>query len=117
MWVVYLVRCADGSLYCGVTNDMAKRLKAHNKGKGAKYTRSRGPIELVAASHEMSKSDALKLEHRVKKKKADRKIHELTNSEENLTKVDLEKKLATFRRDITRIHTKLEAALKALYLK
>lgn len=111
-WVVYLVKCADGSLYCGVTNDVKKRLDVHNRGKGAKYTRSRRPVELAATSPLMSKSDALKLEYRVKKKKAKRKVYELTNCEEHLTKVELEKKLATFRRDITHIHNKLEAVLK-----
>ena len=44
---VYLLRCADGSLYCGWTTDLAGRLAAHNSGKGAKYTRSRLPVELV----------------------------------------------------------------------
>ena len=43
---VYMLRCADGSLYTGWTNDMEKRLKAHQSGQGAKYTRSRGPVEL-----------------------------------------------------------------------
>ena len=46
---VYMLRCADGSLYTGWTNDMEKRLKAHQSGQGAKYTRSRGPVELVFA--------------------------------------------------------------------
>ena len=43
-WVVYLVRCADESLYCGITNDIERRLVAHNSGKGAKYTKSRMPV-------------------------------------------------------------------------
>ena len=71
----------------------------------------------MATSPLMSKSDALKLEYRVKKKKADRKIDELTNSDKRLTKVRLEKKLTTFRKDISYIHTKLENVLKSLYLK
>ena len=44
---VYILRCADGTLYCGWTNDLAARLDAHNSGKGAKYTRGRGPVELA----------------------------------------------------------------------
>ena len=44
-WVVYLVRCADESLYCGITNDIERRLVAHNSGKGAKYTKSRMPVD------------------------------------------------------------------------
>ncbi len=66
LWVVYLIRCSDESLYCGITNDLKNRLIAHNSGRGAKYTRSRRPFELVGASSAMTKSDALKLEYRVK---------------------------------------------------
>ena len=47
MFFAYLVRCADGTLYGGYTTDLQKRLAAHNSGKGAKYTRSRLPVELV----------------------------------------------------------------------
>jgi putative endonuclease len=72
-WVVYLLRCSDGSLYCGVSNDVGKRLEAHNAGKGAKYTRSRTPVALVCTSPEMTKSDAHKLEYRVKQAPAQRK--------------------------------------------
>lgn len=79
-WVVYLIRCSDSSLYCGVTNNLQTRLAAHNSGKGAKYTRSRQPVELVAASSNMSKSDALKLELRIKKVPSSMKIIELTKS-------------------------------------
>ena len=45
-WVVYILECADGTLYTGITDDLARRLKAHNTGRGAKYTRGRGPVEL-----------------------------------------------------------------------
>jgi putative endonuclease len=76
-WVVYLVRCSDKSLYCGISNDVQRRLKEHNSGKGAKYTRSRRPVEFVAGSPELQKPDALKLEYRIKKMPADRKISEL----------------------------------------
>ena len=67
MWVVYLVRCADDTLYCGITNDLDARLAAHTAGKGAKYTRGRGPFELVAKRHCKDKGFALRLEHAVKK--------------------------------------------------
>lgn len=80
-WIVYLVRCADTSLYCGITNDLTKRLKAHNLGKGAKYTRSRRPVELIGVSIKKTKSDALKLEIRVKRTPANRKLVELVNEE------------------------------------
>ncbi len=65
-WRVYVVRCADNSLYCGITNDIAKRIEKHNAGKGAKYTKSRLPVKLMAVSRGMSKSDALKLERYIK---------------------------------------------------
>jgi putative endonuclease len=78
-WVVYLVRCADQSLYCGITNDLNKRLDAHNLGQGAKYTRSRTPVKLLGTRFKMTKSEALKLEHRIKKTPASRKLTELDN--------------------------------------
>ncbi|MDZ7579692.1 MAG: GIY-YIG nuclease family protein [Deltaproteobacteria bacterium] len=77
-WVVYLVRCADESLYCGITNDIEKRLVAHNSGKGAKYTKSRMPVEVAGVSSKMTKSDALKLERRIKQVPAGKKVFELT---------------------------------------
>ena len=76
-WVVYLLRCSDNSLYCGVTNDLGSRLLKHNSGRGAKYTRSRMPVKLVCVSAEMGRSGALKLEYRVKKMPAADKIIEL----------------------------------------
>ena len=65
-WVVYLVRCGDNSLYCGITNDLAARLAAHAAGKGAKYTRGRGPLQLVATQRTRDKRIALRIEHAVK---------------------------------------------------
>ena len=66
MWVVYVVRCADDTLYCGITNDLAARLAAHQAGKGAKYTRGRGPLQLVATQRTRDKRIALRIEHAVK---------------------------------------------------
>ena len=80
-WVVYLVRCSDNSLYCGISNDLKSRLLEHNSGKGAKYTRSRRPVELVGVSSELTKSQALKLEYKIKQLPANRKIAELTRKE------------------------------------
>jgi len=65
-WFVYLARCADDTLYCGITNDVAARLAAHNSGKGARYTRARRPIEVVLVRRCRSRSGALRLEYRVK---------------------------------------------------
>ena len=73
-WQVYLVRCVDQSLYCGITNDLKSRIEVHNAGKGAKYTRGRLPVELVGATGKMTKSDALKFEMRVKKCAAGKKL-------------------------------------------
>ena len=66
-WCVYLLRCRDGSLYCGMTGDLVKRVAVHNSGKGAKYTRSRLPVELVYSEPAKSKSAALKREAHIKR--------------------------------------------------
>lgn len=58
MYYVYLLRCADGTLYTGFTNDLARRLAAHNAGRGAKYTRGRRPVELVYWESFSNKSSA-----------------------------------------------------------
>lgn len=76
-WKVYLVKCADNSLYCGITNDINGRIEKHNAGKGTKYTQSRLPVALMAVSGELSKSDALTLEHYIKQQPAGEKIDEL----------------------------------------
>ena len=73
-WRVYLVRCADNSLYCGITNDIESRIEKHNAGKGAKYTKSRLPVKLMALSRGLSKSDALTLERHIKRQPAGEKI-------------------------------------------
>ena len=67
MWVVYLLQCSDGTLYCGVTNDLVKRVKAHNDGRGAKYTRARRPVVVAASWTVPGKSEALRAEAKVKK--------------------------------------------------
>ena len=66
MRTVYVVRYADDKLYCGITNDLAGRLAAHEAGKGAKYTRGRGPLEVMFTRRTRSKSRALRLEHAIK---------------------------------------------------
>ena len=65
-WKLYILRCGDGSLYTGITTDVEKRLEAHRNGKGAKYTRGRGPLELVYREECGTHSDALKRELEVK---------------------------------------------------
>ncbi|HSD86074.1 MAG TPA: GIY-YIG nuclease family protein, partial [Kofleriaceae bacterium] len=73
MWVVYLVRCADDSLYCGITNDLPARLAAHSAGKGAKYTRRRGPVALVFSKRCRTKQLALRIEYQIKQLPRDQK--------------------------------------------
>ncbi len=67
MWFVYLLQCGDGTFYIGITNNLEKRLKAHNENKGAKYTKGRGPCKLIETIECISKSKALKLEAKWKK--------------------------------------------------
>ncbi|MCR5235138.1 MAG: GIY-YIG nuclease family protein [Lachnospiraceae bacterium] len=66
-YYTYMVRCSDGSLYTGYTNDLDKRLKAHNAGKGAKYTRSRCPVELVYNEEYNTKEEAMSREWHIKR--------------------------------------------------
>lgn len=66
-WVCYLLRCADDTLYCGITNDLEKRLAAHNAGEGAKYTRGRIPVSVVYSEICADKSAALKREIQIKR--------------------------------------------------
>jgi putative endonuclease len=65
-WFVYIVRCADDTLYTGIARDVAARLRAHEAGRGARYTRSRGPLSLCAVRRCPSKGQALSLERSIK---------------------------------------------------
>ena len=66
-WFVYLLRCADGSLYAGITKDVPRRLAQHDAGTGAKYTRGRGPVALVEQAGPLLRGDALRLERALKR--------------------------------------------------
>lgn len=66
-WFVYIVRCSDGSLYTGIARDVRARIAAHDAGRGARYTRGRGPLVLCATRRCASKGDALRLELAVKR--------------------------------------------------
>ena len=70
-WLVYLIRCADGSQYCGSTNNLEKRLKKHNEGKACKYTRpaKKRPVALILQRDRLTKRQAFRLESLVKKQK------------------------------------------------
>ena len=67
VWYLYILRCRDGTLYTGITTDVDKRFAAHNSGKGAKYTRGRGPLELLYRETCGDHSAALKRELEMKK--------------------------------------------------
>lgn len=65
-WYVYILRCSDGTLYTGIAQDIAARVRAHATGRGARYTKGRGPFQLCARQACASKGDALRLEYAVK---------------------------------------------------
>ena len=65
-WYLYILRCGDGTLYTGITTDVERRFNAHQSGKGAKYTRGRGPLELVYQETCGTHSQALKRELKIK---------------------------------------------------
>ena len=73
-WSVYIVRCCDGSLYTGVSNDVSARVQRHNDGTGARYTRSRLPVKLVWRKGVTDKSAALRLEAAMKKLSRPQKV-------------------------------------------
>lgn len=66
-WHVYILRCADGTLYTGIAKDLEKRVAVHNSGKGAKYTAARLPVKLAYSEKAKDRSDASKREYAVKK--------------------------------------------------
>lgn len=61
-WILYVLRCNDNTLYCGITNNLAGRIAKHNRGQGARYTRGRGPVSLIKSWPAASLSGALKAE-------------------------------------------------------
>ena len=74
LWYVYILKCGDGTLYTGITDDVSARLQAHREGKGAKYTRGRGPLELVYQEIAENHSAAAKREWQIKQLKKMEKI-------------------------------------------
>lgn len=71
---VYILRCSDGTFYCGWTTDLKRRVAAHNNGTGAKYTRSRRPVELVYSETYDEKRDALSREWHIKRMTREEKL-------------------------------------------
>lgn len=79
---VYLLRCADDSLYCGWTTDLEGRIAAHNNGTGAKYTKSRRPVELVYFEEYENRHEALSREWHIKRLSRAEKLHLLEKADE-----------------------------------
>ena len=80
----YVLECSDGSYYAGYTVDIDQRLKKHNNGTGAKYTRGRAPVKLLYSEEFATKSDALKMEisfKRLKRKEKEKYIYRTSNEE------------------------------------
>ena len=73
-WFVYLIRCGDHTLYCGIALDVEARLKQHQEGKGAKYTRGRGPLELAYREACGNRASALKRERAIKRLRREAKL-------------------------------------------
>ena len=72
-WSVYMLRCADGSLYTGIATDVGRRLAQHSAGTGAKYVRGRGPLELVASAELADRAEAQRIEAKIKRLPRERK--------------------------------------------
>ena len=83
MNVCYMLRCADGSLYTGWTTDLERRLRTHNAGKGAKYTRSRLPVELVYREEFETRGEAMRREWQLKQLSRAEKLALLETKERN----------------------------------
>jgi len=81
MWSVYIVRCGDDSLYTGIATDVDRRFKEHQNGKGARYLRGRAPLHLVFQKEIGTRSQASKIEYRIKKLSKLRKESLMTNDE------------------------------------
>jgi len=76
---VYIVKCSDNTLYTGYTTELKRRIKEHNNGQGAKYTRGRTPVELVYFEKKESKSSAMKREYEIKQLNRNEKIELIEN--------------------------------------
>ncbi|MBA3540024.1 MAG: GIY-YIG nuclease family protein [Deltaproteobacteria bacterium] len=99
-WYVYLARCADSSLYCGIAVDVAARIAAHDAGTGARYTRGRGPLTVVLVRRCRDKGMALRLEYAIK---------QLTRSEKQALATEPQR-IATIARRVARRRTAEAAA-------
>jgi len=74
LWYVYILQCSDDTLYTGITNNLERRIKQHNEGKGAKYTKGRSPVTILRQFEVETKSLALKMELQIKSLPRDQKL-------------------------------------------
>lgn len=79
--IVYILKCKDNTLYTGYTNNLKRRIKLHEEGKGAKYTRGRGPFEIVYTEHFSSKQEAMRKEYEIKQLTRKEKEQLITRTE------------------------------------
>ena len=80
----YILRCADNTLYCGWTNDLEKRLKTHNEGKGARYTRSRLPVTLIYYEEFETSVEAQRREYQIKRLPRKKKLEIIMSKNSNI---------------------------------
>lgn len=81
-WCVYMLECSDSTIYTGITNDLERRIKVHNSGKGSKYVKTRLPVKLVWSIESENRSEASKLEIKIKKLSRVQKINIIENKKE-----------------------------------
>lgn len=94
-WSVYLLRCGDGTLYCGIAKDVEARLAQHREGKGARYTKGRGPLEVVYREACLSQSEALKREMGIKRMGREEKLTLTTEAADDADPADEKQKSAS----------------------
>jgi putative endonuclease len=80
-WYVYIVECSDGNLYTGISNNISKRIIEHNLGIGSKYTRGRRPVKLLAKWDCADKSQASKMEYKIKRLTREAKLRSITDGQ------------------------------------
>lgn len=91
--LVYILKCKDDSLYTGYTNNLKRRLKMHQEGKGAKYTRGRGPFQVVYTEKFATKQEALRREFQIKQLSRKEKLQLVRNWQKEVIEIENPKKL------------------------
>ena len=83
-WCVYMLECSDSTIYTGITNNLENRIKVHNSGKGSKYVKTRLPVRLLWSIESENRSEASKLEIKIKKLSRVQKLNIIENKKEVL---------------------------------